>query len=213
MASKKLVVAVGILIVAVVILLFVMLKLQMEQQIKQVKDQMEQQIKQVKDQTEQQIKQVKDQKEQQIKQVSDQTEQMIKRSEEKIFAQIKQAEEKEDGLYRIRQVIVHIDGNDFVGNDDGGTGYYAPEPYVRIRHNGKEILLTKHPQDKWDCTWECSVDLAWKKGDKLEFEVWDKDLSDDDCLFTGKWDKIVQGTLKAETKNGSYIELTLEKIK
>jgi hypothetical protein len=119
--------------------------------------------------------------------------------------------EEENGLYRIQQVSVHIDGNDFVGNDDGLSGYYAPEPYVHVEHNGKEILSTRNPEDKWDFTWQCSVDLVWAKGDTLKAEVWDKDLMDDDHLFTFVFDHISSGVLKRG--GNSWVELTLTKIK
>lgn len=123
--------------------------------------------------------------------------------------------EDESGLYRLQKISVNVDANDFIGNDDGLSGFYAPEIYAIVYHNQDLILNTYNnaPEDKFDATFTPSVTIAWAKGDTLTVKIYDKDLMDDDHLFTVKIDHLRNGEFVTKSEKGSVITLTMSKIK
>jgi hypothetical protein len=125
------------------------------------------------------------------------------------------AVEDESGLYRLQKIAVHVDADDFIGNDDGTSGFYAPEIYAIVYHNQDKIVNTydKAAQDKFDATFSPSVTIGWAKGDTLTVQIWDKDVMDDDQLFTVKIDHLRNGEFVTKSEKGSEITLTMSKIK
>jgi len=122
---------------------------------------------------------------------------------------------EESGLYRLQKIAVHVDADDFIGNDDGVSGFYAPEIYAIVYHNQDQIVNTRDnaPQDKFDATFTPSVTIGWAKGDTLTVQIYDKDLMDDDHLFTVKIDHLRNGEFVTKSAKGSEITLTMSKIK
>jgi len=125
------------------------------------------------------------------------------------------AVEDESGLYRLQKIAVHVDADDFIGNDDGVSGFYAPEIYAIVYHNQDQIVNTHDnaPQDKFDATFSPSVTIGWAKGDTLTVKIYDRDLMDDDHLFTVKIDHLRNGEFVTKSDKGSEITLTMSKIK
>ncbi len=122
--------------------------------------------------------------------------------------------EDENGVYRLTQISVHVDADDFVGNDDTGE-FAAPEIYAIIYHNQDKILTTfdKAKEDKWDATFYPTKSITWAKGDTLTIKIYDKDLMDHDPLFTIIENRLYNGELTSKSKKGSIIKITLAKLK
>ena len=55
-----------------------------------------------------------------------------------------------------------------------------PDPHVILYHNGREIIHTDVAKEKYDVTWNYTVNLEYREGDVLEVRLMDKDVAFDD---------------------------------
>jgi hypothetical protein len=59
----------------------------------------------------------------------------------------------------------------------------APDPFVVVYLNGSVVLQTAEAADTFSASYSESADVVIPAGARVEVEVWDSDISDDDWIL------------------------------
>ncbi len=112
--------------------------------------------------------------------------------------------------YKLARVECQVAQGDF--SDEGGLDG-LPDPYVELIQGGRIVYRSQVLKDQYQASWTPERSFLFVRPDEaVSVRVWDKDVQEDDLVFS--YDFTVQaigsGTVEARTQRGSYVRLSFE---
>jgi tetratricopeptide (TPR) repeat protein len=112
--------------------------------------------------------------------------------------------------FRLTRVAAQLMPLDY---QDEGTLDGPPEPFAEVIQGGRVVYKSSTEQNKFEAAWVPERTFLFVRPDEaVSVRVWDKDVSDDDLVFSYDFTvrELSKGTVEARTQRGSFVRLSFE---